>query len=278
MSDGLRIVKMSGAGNDFVVLGPDEARAIGPALPKWVRRVCRRGLSVGADGVLVVEPRGAGVVGVTFYNPDGGIAFCGNGSRCAARYAHGRGWVGNTFVLETAAGIVPAEMNGNAVRISLPSPIDRGPRHPDVEGAASLSGRFVVAGVPHFVVEVESLAEAPLAVLGPALRRHPMFGAEGTNVDLVQRVERGTIRIRTWERGVEGETLSCGTGAVASAFAFRLDGGPETIQVVPWSGVPLRVRLPGSPASPSAAILEGDARFVFDAVLGAESTEGFPPP
>lgn len=276
MKSGIRFAKMSGAGNDFVIIGPEEAQTLGRAIPALARRVCRRGLSVGADGVLVVEPVGAGVVRVTFFNPDGGIAFCGNGSRCAARYARRRGWVGDGFALDTAVGIVPVEISGETVRISLPPPVDRGAMNPAIEGGATVPGRFVLAGVPHFVAEVDEVDRTPISVLGPALRRHPMFGVDGANIDLVERVDPGTIRIRTWERGVEGETLSCGTGAVASAFACRLGGGPDAVVVVPWSGVPLRVAFPGPAGEPSAAILAGDARFVFEGVLDPESTEGFP--
>jgi diaminopimelate epimerase len=125
---------------------------------------------------------------------------------------------------------------------------------------------------------VPRVAEAPLEILGPAARRHPAFGDAGANVDLVEREGTAAIRIRTWERGVEGETLSCGTGAVASAFAERLGGGPESYRVVPTSGVALTVTFPGRPANPEAAVLEGDARFVFEGVLDPEAVAGIAEP
>jgi diaminopimelate epimerase len=122
------------------------------------------------------------------------------------------------------------------------------------------------------VFPVEELASFPLERVGPVLRRHPKLGPSGANVNLVERDERGRIHVRTWERGVENETLACGTGAVAVALAARLGGAPETVVVVPRSGCALTVSIPGDPAHPQSARLSGDARFVFEGVLGPEAT------
>lgn len=272
---GTRLVKMSGSGNDFVVLSGDEAAAAGVDLPEFARRVCRRGLSVGADGLLVVSPEGKDRVKVRFLNPDGREAFCGNGSRCAARFAVERGFAGRSLVLETSLGEIPAEVGNRSVVLVMPCPSGGG-RVEIESGGERFAGRSIVAGVPHYVLLVDRLDEAPLDRWGPALRRHPVFGESGANVDLVERTGPSTARLRTWERGVEGETLSCGSGAVAAAFALRLDGGPEAWSLVPRSGIPLRVRLPGPPGAPRAAELDGDARWIFEAVLGDEATSGFP--
>jgi len=272
----VRLTKMSGAGNDFVVLGPDDGRPlVGDA--QWVRRVCRRRLSVGADGVLLVEPSGPDRVRVEFRNPDGSPAFCGNGTRCAARYARLQGWVGDKMVLETAAGEVQAEIREERVRLTLPSPRDLGRANIEF-GGENLTGRQIDAGVPHFVVDVDDLDEAPLELWGPPVRRHVQFGSAGANLDLVERVSNDRIRIRTWERGVEGETLACGSGAVAAALAVRLTGGPEALAVVPASGVTLQIRLPGAAGSPEAAVVTGDARVVFEGTLGADAASGFEVP
>ena len=127
-------------------------------------------------------------------------------------------------------------------------------------------------GVPHVVVPVAGLSSYPLERVGPTLRRHPKLGPLGANVDLVERDERGRVHVRTWERGVENETLSCGTGAVAAALAARLAGAPETVVVVPRSGLALTVVIGGDPSHPESASLTGDARFVFDGVLDPEAT------
>ncbi len=270
----LRIVKMSGAGNDFVVLGPGEADALAERLVPWVRRVCRRGLSVGADGVLVVRPASAGRVLVSFLNPDGAPAFCGNGSRCAARFAVLEGFASRSMILETAAGDVPATLVGDGVRLTLPPPSGGETLSATAHGRA-FEGYRVLAGVPHYVVAVDGVADAPLAVWGPALRGHPAFGVEGTNVSLVERRADG-IALRTFERGVEGETLACGSGAVAAAYvARRLGWAGASVRVVPRSGIPLRVEITGPADAPESAVLEGDARVIFEGTLGAEATEGF---
>ena len=276
MSAPRRFSKMSGAGNDFVVLGPEEARALGTAAPDWARLVCRRGLSVGADGLLLVEPLPGGAVGVRFLNPDGAETFCGNGSRCAARYAFLRGWAAGRMTLETAAGSLRAEVLGDRVSVELPPPEDLGDRTVDA-GGRRFEGRLVLAGVPHFVVRVAALASAPLETWGPALRSHPAFGPGGVNVDLFE-AGAGSLALRTWEGGVEGETRACGSGAVAAARAHRAaSGGTGPVTVVPRSGIPLRVEFAGEGRAPGAAVLTGDARLVFEATLSDEAVSGWVP-
>jgi len=270
----LAFSKMSGAGNDFVVLDGPTWEAVPGDREAWVRAVCRRGLSVGADGVLVVSPSGSGRVRVKFFNPDGGEAFCGNGSRCAARFAATRGIVGtNTMILETLVGEVPAVVTRGLVTLTLPPPEDRGEVVVNAS-AGNFRGRWVVAGVPHFVVPVAGLAAYPLWSVGPELRRHAALGPDGVNVDLVENDAAGRVHVRTFERGVESETLACGTGAVAVAFAARRGGSGETVVVVPRSGLPLSVTLAGDPSRPASVTLTGDARFVFTGVLDPEAIVG----
>jgi diaminopimelate epimerase len=267
---GLLFVKMSGAGNDFLVLGPEAVAKLPGDPSDWARRVCRRGLSVGADGVLLVEPQGGGRVGVRFLNPDGTAAFCGNGSRCAARFAHLRGLAGAEMVLETSAGDVPARVEGEAVRIELPPPEDRGALRVDLR-EETLEGRWIVAGTPHFLVLVDDTDAAPLDRWGPAVRRHPRFAPQGVNVDVVRVGPDGRVRLRTWEKGVERETLACGSGAVAAAALARLGGGGRRVEVRPASGIPLVVEF----GADDRVGLSGDARLIFEGRLDAEATRGF---
>jgi diaminopimelate epimerase len=270
MTAGIDVLKMCGAGNDFVVLGPAAVSALPADLPGWVRRVCRRRISVGADGVLLVEPAGPDRVRVRFYNPDGSEAFCGNGSRCAARYARLHGLAGPSMVLDTAVGEVGAKLVGEEVRLTLPPPRDLGDASVRV-GADLLTGRHVDAGVPHYVVFSDAPAEAPLERWGPAVRHDARFAPAGVNFDVAGPVEQGVLRVRTWERGVEGETLACGSGAVAAAFARRLLGAGQTLTVIPRSGIPLRVELPGPRDRPLGAVLAGDARIIFRGQIHPEA-------
>jgi diaminopimelate epimerase len=268
MKKGPSVVKMSGAGNDFIVVGPDGVAAITEDMASWARRVCRRRFSVGADGVLLVSPSGDDRVSVRFHNPDGSAAFCGNGSRCAARYANMRGFAAERMILETAVGDVPAEIIEDGVRLELPAPVDRGELELDLPDG-TLKGRYILAGAPHFVSWTDDPASSALERLGPPVRRHPEFGAAGTNLDLVAPRPDGSLAVRTWERGVEGETLSCGSGAVAAALANRLAGGGERVRIIPASGLPLTVTLP---AARKVALLEGDARLIFEGELSPEAT------
>jgi diaminopimelate epimerase len=270
MKRGPRLVKISGAGNDFIVIGPEELQFIEGDIASWVRRVCRRRLSVGADGVLLVAPSGKDHVSVRFRNPDGSMAFCGNGSRCAARYAHMKGFAGKKMVLETLAGDVPAEILEDGVRLELPAPVDRGKLVLELSDGR-LEGRYILAGAPHFVSWTDDLTSSALERLGPPVRRHPEFGVAGANFDLIAKGADGSLAVRTWERGVEGETLSCGSGAVAAALAYRLEGGGERVRIIPASGLPLTVTLPGGRR---IALLEGDARVIYEGEMSLEAARG----
>jgi diaminopimelate epimerase len=275
MSEGPSLVKMSGAGNDFVVLDAEQYRLVESQGASWIRKICRRGLSVGADGVLVVDPLADGTVRVRFFNPDGSSAFCGNGSRCAARFAQRRGLAGSRMILRTEAGDVPAEILGERVRLTLPEPIDVG----DVSvicAGRNLNGRLVRSGVPHFVVWSDAIDEEPLGRWGPVVRHDPVFGTEGTNLDLIALRDDGQVAVRTWERGVNAETLACGSGAVAAARVAGLRTGQTALTVIPASGIPLTVSLRETGGEAGTATLEGDARFVLEGTAGAETTRGFP--
>jgi diaminopimelate epimerase len=262
---------MSGAGNDFIVLDGPTADARGDGLPDWIRKICLRGVAVGADGVLVVRALEKDRISVEFWNPDGSQAFCGNGTRCAARYACLTGLSGSSPVLATAVGDVPAVVEpGGGVRLTLPPVVDHGMRTLEA-GGETITGRFVVAGVPHFVVQVDDVASAPIRRWGPAVRSHAEFGAAGTNLDLISCSESGEVHIRTWERGVEGETLACGTGAVAAGATVAAARGGGEVRVRTWSGAALSVMLQGESGAHTAVILAGDARVVFRGELDPEA-------
>jgi len=271
LSRSVRVTGMSGAGNDFLVVGHEEALKLDCDLGVWVRRVCARGLSLGVDGVVFVERRDTDRIEVRFVNPDGSSAFCGNGSRCAARYAYLEGLAGRNMVLVTDAGEITAQVRDDTVRLELPAPLDHGEREVDCAGRTH-RGRFVTAGIPHFVIFVDDPATAPLETWGPALRRHAIFGPAGTNVNLAA-IEGARLRLRTWERGVERETLCCGSGAVAAALAARLRGLPERLEVRPSGGISVHVELPGPATAPERAVLEGEARVLFRGDVDPEAWE-----
>jgi len=271
--NGIRIVKMSGSGNDFIMLGPEEAHTLGRRLAKWVRAVCRRHLSIGADGVLVVEPMDGIRVNVRFHNPDGTEAFCGNGMRCAAKFAFTNGHALKNMTLATCIGDVPADIQGDCVKLVLPVPVDRG--HVSVETeAGELAGRRIDAGVPHFVVFVPDVADVPMDEWGPLARHHPAFAPQGVNLNVVSINRSNLLEVRTWERGVEGETLACGTGAVAAAAAVSIEHGGRSFDILPRSGIPITVTYHGPEDRPEFVIMRGDARLVFEGRLGPHALSG----
>jgi len=259
-----RFAKMSGAGNDFVVfLGRPSG---GSAEAAAIRRLCERRTGIGADGVLFVRREGTDVV-ADYFNADGGASrFCANGTRCAARLAALALGAAGDFVVRTGWGPVGARVSPHgAVTISLPESVRTGRTLPAFVSAPGLSAEAVevTVGVPHLVLAVDSadaLDALELPVLGPPLRRHPDM-PEGTNVDFAARTGPSSLEIRTWERGVENETLACGSGTVAAAVA---SGSASPVRVKTRSGETLVVEFERAGECVSGIRLTGDARLLFE--------------
>ena len=235
-------VKMHGAANDFVVIDRRDLAAATPR-PEWIAALCDRRRGVGADGLLLLEPAPGQDFAMRYWNRDGHPAeFCGNGARCIARFALDRG-LGHEGVVRFATAVGPmsavAEPDG---RIALVfGRIERAGEPLTLEACGRrFVGRFVRAGVPHFVTPVAGLGAAPLDTWGRALRSHPHFGAEGANVDLVE-PRGGAVAMRTFERGVEGETLACGSGAMATALWWAAEGASSPVSVRTAGGDTLSV-------------------------------------
>ncbi len=233
-----RFWKMSGAGNDFVLV----EGALGRRGPALARRVCDRRFGVGADGLLGMSRRGARVR-LDYWNADGSYAFCGNGSRCGSLWAHARGWVkGRRFVVDTVRGSLEVLLTGkHRAEVSMPTPKSfwLGLRLKALE--RELTVHFVDTGVPHAVMFVPDIEKVPVKDLGRMLRFHKAFGRAGANVDFVQ-VKGGRLLLRTYERGVEDETLACGTGIVAAAaVAHALNKTGDRVKVRVRGGDTLHV-------------------------------------
>ncbi|MCX5797828.1 MAG: diaminopimelate epimerase [Elusimicrobia bacterium] len=255
----MRFWKLTAAGNDFVLVA-SAVRAPGAL----ARRLCDRRGGVGADGLLLVR-RAAGGVDLRYFNADGSAAFCGNGTRCAAWWAFSRGWAGRRMRLRTRAGAVAARVTGRGlVALSMPGP--KGLRLGltlRVKGR-SLRAHAVNMGVPHAVVPVRGLEGFPVVDFGRAIRRHPAFGRGGANVDFISR--RGpALRMRTYERGVEGETWACGTGAAAAAVvAWRLGWVRPPVKVLVRGGQALAVSFRTQDGAVRDVRLSGPVRIVFE--------------
>ncbi|HXU31924.1 MAG TPA: diaminopimelate epimerase [Thermoanaerobaculia bacterium] len=288
----MRFYKLSGSGNDFLALPEPET----VPSPEEIRAWCRRGISLGADGLIVIRP--GSEVEMTYWNADGYPAdLCLNGTRCAARLAFDLGWGAPAasaasdipLAIRTDAGTWTARLlPGSRIALDLPFP-EAPPRALTLEAlGAPYEAWSITVGVPHLVLLwPESLATVPIERLGPPLRRHPALGAPGANVDFVRFPAEGgrhRMEIRTFERGVEGETLSCGTGVLASAavgLALGLAELPLTVST--QSGFELEVS--GSPpeggaadTSPKSWSLIGDARIVARGELLPDADASPPAP
>ncbi len=221
-------VKMVGAGNDFIII---EARSNFDYM-KFATAVCARQNGIGADGVMVLEKSTKSDYRMRIINADGSEAeMCGNGARCMAAYIVAN-WkpVKANFSMETLAGEILAEVQNDAVRVRLSNPKDYRPNLNITVANQKLEVHCIDTGVPHTIVFVDGLQEADVNSLGALVRNHPRFAPRGTNVDFVERARDGMVAVRTYERGVEAETLACGTGAVAAALIAYLHAHPAVKQ------------------------------------------------
>ncbi len=272
-----RAFALSGGGNDFLALVEPERDPSAAEIAAW----CARGLSLGADGVFTLRRSQAGAA-MSYWNADGRpAALCVNGTRCAARLALELGWGDGQLVIETAAGPFSARRAGpTAIALELPAP-EHLPRHQSVAvDGQSIDGWFVLAGVPHFVVLwPSSLATCPVAALGAALRRHAEFAPAGTNVDFVRFPAPHRLEIRSFERGVEAETLACGTGVLAAvAVGLQLSVARLPVVAQTLGGFELTVDGVTVGSAPSRWTLAGDARLLAEVELKAEASLPAPPP
>ncbi|HEU4746880.1 MAG TPA: diaminopimelate epimerase [Gemmatimonadaceae bacterium] len=267
--EGERFFKMTGSGNDFVVFRAEPAHASDLENPEAIRLLSGRGTGVGADGVVFLEPAGKGDVRMRYYNSDGSeAALCGNASLCSTRLAVELGLAqAGGFVLHTAAGALKARLRDGLPEVDLEPVTDvRGDARDLGTKPGELRMGYACAGVPHVVVEMADIESARVTERGPELRHHPSL-ADGANVNFVAKRTEGGWAYRTYERGVEAETLACGTGAVAAAILLSSWGESDS-ETVLWtrSGLPLTVTLKrqGSSWIPS---LRGEGRIVFEGRL-----------
>ncbi len=257
--------KMSGAGNDFIVIDNRAGLLPEAARSKLFCQWCQRGISVGADGVLLVEPSTCANFRMRYYNADGGEAeTCGNGSRCIARFAFLRGIAPAQMTFETLAGLYRAEVRGESVAVRMSDAKDLRLNldvlAPEFQGTV----HFVNTGVPHTVILWDILENAPVAELGRWLRYHEMFAPAGTNVNFVRITGLQSLDIRTYERGVEAETLACGTGSIASAIvSCHLGKVHPPVHVKTRSGDVLTIGFIPTSGGAQQVTLEGPARVVF---------------
>ena len=267
----LEFTKMNGAGNDFVMVdNRDESRSLSC---EQIARLCDRHRGIGADGLIALEsspelPR------MRYYNADGGEAeMCGNGARCFAKFTSRLlGQREGTLSFMTQAGIIAAELLGDQVRLLMSEPHSLQLAHALQVGGNELEVHSLNTGVPHAVTFVSDLELTPVVEMGRAMRQHQRFAPAGTNANFAQLLAPGSLAIRTYERGVEDETLACGTGVVATALIHHfLTKSPSPISVRVRGGDTLEVGFLLKNGHPSAVTLTGPADFVFEGTLDIQS-------
>lgn len=277
--DPLPFSKMAGGGNDFVVIDNRQGRVDDAAA--LTRRICTQHLSVGADGLILVEASARATFRMRYYNQDGSLAdFCANGTRCAARFAFVNVIAPKRMTIETDAGVVGAEVDGGAVTLSLPSPRAFAAERTLRVGDRTIHGSFLMVGVPHYVIFVGEgdLWSHDVVPLGRAIRTHRDLAPAGANVNFVAIRDAHSIEVRTYERGVEAETLSCGSGVVASVSTAALFGKVTSpVAVLTRSGITLEVSFGVEEGELTDLRLKGDARLIYRAAMTPETIDGFDP-
>ena len=266
---GRQFYKMSGSGNDFVMVDARTEPAGRLEEPEVIQAVSARATGVGADGVVFLEPSAAADLRIRYFNSDGSLAsLCGNATLCASRLAVELRMVDpGGFTIETGAGVLAARLTGGQPEIDLADVTDISPDGPIEVAGDELRSGYAVVGVPHVTLLVPDVERVDVVGRGRPVRRDRRL-PQGANVNFVSADGRGRWRIRTYERGVEAETLACGTGAVASAILLTMWGeaaGP--VELVTKSGRALRVRLRRSSSGAWLPSLSGNAAVVFTGAL-----------
>ena len=277
--DALSFSKMAGGGNDFVVIDNRSGR-IGNAT-ELTRRICTPHLSVGADGVVLIEDSSMADFRMRYLNADGSVGeFCANGTRCAARFAVLGGVAPPRMTIETEAGLVGANVDtGGTVTLSLTSPSDFRAERSLRVGDRLIHGSSIMVGVPHYVIFLtDELWSQDIVPLGRTIRMHADLQPQGANVNFVVVRDEHAIEVRTYERGVEAETLSCGSGVVASVATSALFARVKSpVSVQTRSGIILTVSFTMAGGELRDVRLRGDARLIYRSSLTAETLEGFDP-
>ena len=264
----IKFTKAVASGNDFIIIDNKSGKSGVPAganYSKLAEDLCRRHLSVGADGLLVLEKSKKADFRMRIINPDGSeVTMCGNGARASALYAAGEKW-GTKLTFETGAGIIKAEVKGDTVKLRMSDPKDAKLNIALGCGEKITSAHFINSGVPHVVCLVKEIEDFPVKEIGEKIRYHELFSPAGTNANFVNVISPGSARIRTYERGVEDETLACGTGSVASALILGLLGKVSSpVKMRTESGEELAVHYKRDGNKITDVYLEGTAEIVFE--------------
>src|SRR6266436_5294159 len=268
ISSMLRFTKMNGAGNDFILL--DNRTGDIHLDRSQIAHLCDRHRGIGADGILLLEKAANHAdFRMRYFNADGGEAeMCGNGARCFARFTNKIARAQGKISFETPAGVIAADFVGDLVTLQMTEPTDLRLNIKLPVTDENKTVHFINSGVPHVVIPLPQIDDIDVRREGSAIRRHKMFSPKGANVNFIQKRGANKIAVRTYERGVEDETLACGTGVVASALIFAaIEQVNGPIRVIARGGDELQVGFEKSGNQFRAVTLTGPAEFVFEGTI-----------
>jgi diaminopimelate epimerase len=265
--------KMSGSGNDFILIDHRKPFLDKGFLKLFIRSVCRRRVSVGADGLILIERSERADFKWRFFNADGSEAeMCGNGGRCAARFACLKEIAGPSLTFETLAGILSAQVDGKRVKLEMTKSHSL-----KLDESMLIDGKELIlssinTGVPHVVYFLKDLEDAEVIRIGREIRFHPHFAPSGTNVNFVRSENGSQLSVRTYERGVEDETLACGTGTVASALIAAFKGWVKSpVSVRTRGGEVLQVYFEIEGDEVKRVFFEGDVHIIYEGEMWEEA-------
>ncbi len=270
----LRFKKMSGAGNDFIVIDNRAGRIRNGS--HLARRLCDRHWGIGADGLILIEPSTKADYQMKYYNADGSYGgMCGNGGRCAALYCFSAGIANKSHTFEAVNHLYRAAVNQSSVALRMIEPTNLILDISLKTSFGAIPAHFVNSGAPHVVVDTQrikqhfqKLDDGPVLELGREIRYHQIFQPEGTNVNFIEILGTKSVRMRTYERGVEAETLACGTGAVATAIIASVKYGMNSpIYIHTKSKVTLKVAFKRNGKKFEEVILSGPAKVTFEGII-----------
>ncbi len=272
----IKFTKMTGGGNDFVVINNIEHKITENKKTELAKKLCKRFFSIGADGLMFLEKSDKADFFYHHYNPDGSVAgICGNGSRCISLYAYNNNIAGNKMSFDTPVGIFHSEIRGDKkdVKVSfVPAKNIRLNIPVEAEGYNGVC-HFILTGVPHCVVFYDSIDNFDINKIGTQLVHHKEFQPEMTNVNFIKIIDSNNIKIRTYERGLEEETLACGTGCISSAMISSiLHGLKPPLYMHTKGGMVLEIDFKiiyenGKPIGANNITMAGPAETVFTGII-----------
>jgi len=265
----LTFTKLSATGNDFILFDNRDKNFSGEE-HDFFRQICQRRQGIGADGILLIGTSDKFHFSLTYFNSDGYIGeMCGNGARAAAYYAFTHKLAPSEVEFDVLGVVYQAIVDGDWVKLFMPRPVEIRENPGVIEEPGFQEGGYLNVGVPHYVLFVGDVAKIDVETIGKKYRYHQAFQPWGTNVNFIEILDKSNLNIRTYERGVEQETLACGTGTISAAILAKLQKNIE---------LPVTVHAPGGDLcvdfdnDMTKILLEGQVKIVYFGQLppGAE--------